>query len=112
MPPESCVRQLALVLQSTIDYMLTAGDHAAITPNFMSYGCFKNRQDGLVEYDLGPEAKSSTIDQLYDELVTDRIKPKTPQKKPTSTKRTHENTPQKGARRKKNLFNNTSTPKP
>ncbi|MEW8546925.1 MAG: hypothetical protein AB2693_25705 [Candidatus Thiodiazotropha sp.] len=95
LPPESAIRRLAEIVQLQIDYLLTAGVHEKELPDFLSKSCFK-KQDGDIEFDFGEDAHFVSIDRLpVVEAFSSR------------SKRTNEDTPQAGARRKRPL---TSTP--
>ena len=95
LPPESAVLRLAELIQLQIDYLLTVGFHEKELPDFLSKNCLK-RIDGRIEYDLGPDAHFEFLDSLP-----------TVRKIDSAMKRSPDDTPQKGERRKQPK---TSTP--
>ena len=112
--PMNCLRRIARLIQCHLDYMLTLGNHSAIIPKFLEYGCLKKNQDGDILYDLGDDARMdpedireevARLEEQYREVYS---APRTPRKTKKQTKRQMDDTPQKGLRRK---FLDTSTPK-
>ncbi len=64
MPPESAVRQLALILECQLEYLLTAGFPGAPTPPFLEKGCLYKCADGTVEYNLGQNVHIDDISEI------------------------------------------------
>ena len=101
LPPAGVLSRLALLVQLQLDYLCTAGDHAAEAPIFIGT-CLQKNDDGDMEYDFGPESHISNLDELPTELFASATV--TLRK---SMKRGKNTTPQKGRRQKRPM---TSTP--
>ena len=86
LPLQSAIASLAEQLQ--IEYLQTAGNHATILPNFIGSNCLREKKSGEIVYDFGEEAHFESLADL----------PSVPIKK---KKRSSEDTPQGGARRKR-----------
>ena len=94
MPPESALERMAQLLNLQLQYMVTAGQHDAPRPDFISQDCLNKTSTGQVEYDFGGESKLS-VDEISTLTGTD----KTPVKQ--RSKRISAKTPQSGRRKKK-----------
>ncbi|KAL4217289.1 hypothetical protein ACF0H5_023740 [Mactra antiquata] len=95
LPPKSVIERVSELVQFQIEYLETVGSHDSVLPNFCSGHVLVKGSGGEIEYNFGPESRFLSIEDL----------PKIKNKK---KKRTLTDTPQHGARRKKQL---TSTPK-
>ena len=114
MPPKSCVRKHAKLVECYITYMLTTGNNSKLGPNFMESGCLKIC-DGVVRYNFGddshtdPEKIDEYLMQLEEQLPEGPTRKCQTPKKRKPRKRQQADTPQKGHRRKQ-MFLETSTP--
>ena len=95
LPPQSAIARLGDLIQLQIEYLQTAGVHECRMPNFLGCKCLRENTSGEIEYDFGEESHFQSVADLP--CVTVKTK-----------KRSSEDTPQGGARRKRQL---TSTPK-
>lgn len=95
LPPQSAVERFADLIQLQIEYLQSASFHDHRMPNFRECKCLKENASGEIEYDFGEESHFQSVDDLP--CVTVK-----------SQKRSSQDTPQGGARRKRQL---TSTPK-
>jgi hypothetical protein len=95
LPPRSAVDRLADLVQVVLDYVQTIGQHDAEPPNFLSCRCLTTNESGEIEYNFGPECHFTSLADL-------------PEVQARTTKRQLDDTPQRGANRKKFL---ASTPK-
>ncbi len=109
MPPSSALHQIALLVDYQIQYLLTAGDHAAYVPNFLEKGCLRKDSDGTVCYYLGPDAYVACPEHLLKIPDAEMKRLLKRARKPIRRKRAADDTPQKGQRRK--LKPKTSTPR-
>lgn len=98
LPPESAIHKLGELLELQIRYLETAGRHDAHMPNFLDSSCLVKTTSGEIEYNFGPYSQFSALSDLPVVLKTQK-----------ATKRQLNWTPQRGARRKRQLF--SSTPK-
>ena len=91
MPPKSALERVAQLVDLQVQYLQTAGNASAALPDFLGCECLHKSSSGEVEYNFGTEASEApiTLNSM-------------------ARKRQQTQTPQKGARRKKQL---TSTPK-
>ena len=100
LPPMSALHRLYELMQLQVQYLETAGNHAACLPSFLSTSCLQKNSCGEIEYNFGPDAHFATINDLPDQTLV---------KKPKKvSKRQSDSTPQRGTRRKRPL---TSTPR-
>ena len=95
LPPQSVIERLHILVQLQIEYFQLIGKHDSILPDFTKHGVLKRNSSGEVEFDFGPEAQFLSFGDLPE--VTRR-----------KQKRSLDDTPQRGARRKRPF---TSTPK-
>ena len=96
----SALHRLYELMQLKVQYLETAGNHAACLPSFLSTSCLQKNSCGEIEYNFGPDAHFATINDLPDQTLV---------KKPKKvSKRQLDSTPQRGTRRKRPL---TSTPR-
>ncbi|XP_046359594.2 uncharacterized protein LOC124137364 [Haliotis rufescens] len=113
LPPKSALDQICLLVDYQVEYLFLAGNHSAILPNFLQKGCLRKNKEGDVHYYLGDEVSTEKLEdliQIPEATLLKRITDcKIPQKKLDKRKRTLEDTPQRGARRKQKPV--TSTPR-
>jgi hypothetical protein len=64
LPPKSALRKLSKLTNSMVQYLLTAGHHSADLPDFLNNGCLQITDDGSIVYDLGPECRVTSPQQL------------------------------------------------
>lgn len=95
LPPEMAIRRIGELINIFLDYISGVGNHSASLPDFSNNSCLQMNDDGIYHYDFGDCARMN-IPNL---MKTVCVEP---------SKRKHEDTPQKGGRRK---FPLTSTPK-
>jgi hypothetical protein len=53
MPPELVVEQLSKNVSCLIQYYLSAGNHSAQLPDFLTNGCLTKTKTGEIGYDFG-----------------------------------------------------------
>ncbi|VDI78878.1 Hypothetical predicted protein [Mytilus galloprovincialis] len=107
LPPESVVERLARNVSCLIKYYLSAGNHSAQLPDFLTEGCLVKTSTGEIEYDFGDDAYVKDIHSVIT-IPQEDIMLKISGKKKT-TKRKMLATPQKGRNRK--MKPKASTPK-
>ena len=64
MPPELVVEQLSKNVSCLIQYYLSAGNHSAQLPDFLTNGCLTKTKTGEIEYDFGEHAYISDLQSL------------------------------------------------
>lgn len=91
MPPVSALETLAKLIQCQVDYSLTCWNHAALLPDFLSYGCITRTDDGDLLYAMGPdmhtEDKNTLLSLSDDDLSAVIKRAKIVKKKPTVCRR-------------------------
>ena len=100
MPPQSVIERLSGLVQVVMDYVQTIGNHDTELPAILSCGCLVKNSSGEIEYDFGEESNFKCFKDLLSVPVSVNVTKK--------SKRNIDDTPQRGANRKKFL---TSTPK-
>ena len=63
-PPELVVEQLSKNVSCLIQYYLSAGNHSAQLPDFLTNGCLTKTKTGEIEYDFGEHAYISDLQSL------------------------------------------------
>ena len=107
MPPELVVEQLSKNVSCLILYYLSAGNHSAQLPDFLTNGCLTKTKTGEIEYDFGEHAYISDLQYLLTIPREELLLKMNANKKTVKRKLT--TTPQKGKRRK--VKPQASTPK-
>jgi hypothetical protein len=107
MPLELVVEQLSKNVSCLIQYYLSAGNHSAQLPDFLTNGCLTKTKTGEIEYDFGEHAYISDLQSLLTIPREELLLKMNANKKTVKRKLT--TTPQKGRRRK--VKSQASTPK-
>ena len=113
MPLVSVLENVASLVNSQIEYLLTAWYPDAKLPNFIANGCITKTGDGLVEYNLGSEVKvvdPVTLMKIPEEELKVIMKQARKKTKQRESKRACPVTPNKTPRRRKRNRVETSTP--
>ena len=122
LPPMSCLSRIGNLINCQLEYLLTAGEHSAVTPKFLEYDCLERTESGKVVYNFGPEAKINIpeelrkLHELYLSKFTPQPRPKAPGPKAAKTskaskKRATPSVPSTPRKSKKNRNVTTSTPR-
>ena len=98
MPPQTASDKLAIHIDSLLEYYLSAGKHDAKLPDFLSAGSLRKMSTGEIEYNLGDDTFTPDISKLL-VYSTEHLKGKMKLCSKVK-KRKHDETPQKGRRRK------------
>ena len=64
MPPSSVIERLCCLIDSHLQYMSTAGCHAALLPNFVGNGGLQIIENGGMEYDFGPDSYIGDVEAM------------------------------------------------